>query len=57
MNVVTQYLVPLQAGMVDNVDTAIDEFLKNAEAAGMDKLHELYIKQWYAHVDANNEWK
>jgi putative aldouronate transport system substrate-binding protein len=57
MNVVTQYLVPLQAGMVDNVDAAIDEFLRNAEAAGMDKLHELYIKQWYAHVDANNEWK
>ncbi|MDR2102711.1 MAG: ABC transporter substrate-binding protein [Treponema sp.] len=57
MNVVSQYLVPLQAGMTDDVDAAVNEFLKNAEAAGMDRLHELYIKQWHAHVDANNEWK
>jgi putative aldouronate transport system substrate-binding protein len=57
MNVVTQYLIPLQAGMVNNVDTAVDEFVKKAEEAGMDRLHELYIKQWIAYVEANREWK
>ncbi|GHU88113.1 hypothetical protein FACS189476_04660 [Spirochaetia bacterium] len=57
MNVVTQYLIPLQAGMVDNVDAAVDRFIRQAEVAGMDKLHEQYIKQWQAYVKANNEWK
>jgi putative aldouronate transport system substrate-binding protein len=57
MNVVTQYLIPLQAGVVNDVDAAIDQFVKQAEIAGMDKLHEQYIQQWLAYVKANNEWK
>jgi putative aldouronate transport system substrate-binding protein len=57
MNVMTQYLVPIQAGMVPNVDAAIDDFIRQAERAGMDKLHAEYIKQWNAYVDANNSWK
>lgn len=34
MNVMTQYLVPIQAGMVNDVDAAIDDFIKRAENAG-----------------------
>lgn len=57
MEVVAQYLVPLQAGLVADVDTAVDEFLTKAKAAGMAKLQTEYIKQWQAYVQANNAWK
>jgi putative aldouronate transport system substrate-binding protein len=57
MNVATQYLVPIQAGMVNDVDAAVDEFIRQAERAGMDKLHAEYIKQWIAYVEANKDWK
>ncbi|HHX12691.1 MAG TPA: extracellular solute-binding protein, partial [Clostridiales bacterium] len=35
MDVVTQYLIPIQAGMVSDVDASIDEFLDKARTAGM----------------------
>lgn len=57
MNVVTQYLVPIQSGLVEDVDKAIDELLIQAEKAGIKQLHEEYVKQWTAHVEANNNWE
>lgn len=57
MNVVSQYLIPLQAGLVDDVDKATDELLKQAEAAGVKKVHDEYQKQWLAYVEANNNWE
>ncbi len=50
-NVITQYLPPIQAGLVDDVDTAIAELLEKAEAAGLSKVREEYTKQWLAYVD------
>lgn len=50
-NVVTQYLPPIQAGLVDDVDAAIAELLEKAEAAGLSKVREEYTKQWLAYVD------
>lgn len=57
MNVVSQYLVPIQSGLVDDVDAAIDRLLEQAKNAGIEKLQEEYLKQWYAHVEANNNWE
>ena len=57
MNVVSQYLVPIQSGLVSDVDAAIDELLIQADKAGIKKLHEEYLKQWNAHVEANNNWQ
>ncbi len=54
MNVISEYLVPIQAGFVDDVDAAIDEFLKQARAAGLDKIHQEYIANWLAYVKENN---
>lgn len=51
MNVQTQYLPAIQAGLVDDVDKAIDEFLAKAKAAGLDKVREGYIQQWLTYVE------
>ena len=56
MDVVTQYLVPIQAGMVDDVDAAIDEFLEKAKAAGMEKVQEGYLEQYEAYVASMDNW-
>jgi len=53
MNVISEYLVPIQAGFVDDVDAAIDEFLKQAKAAGLDKIQEEYKAQWLKYVEDN----
>ena len=49
--VMTQYLAPIQAGLVDDVDGAIDEFLKKADEAGLSKIQEAYGAQWKAYCD------
>lgn len=49
--VMTQYLAPIQAGLVDDVDTAVDEFLKKAEEAGLSKIQEAYTAQWKAYCE------
>lgn len=50
-NVITQYLPPIQAGLVEDVDAAIDELLNKAEEAGLTKVREEYTKQWLAYVE------
>ena len=49
--VMTQYLAPIQAGLVDDVDKAIDEFLQKAEEAGLSKIQEAYTAQWKAYCE------
>jgi len=48
----TEYLTPIQAGLVDDVDAAIDEFLEKMEAAGLKKIQESYMAQWEAYIAA-----
>lgn len=45
-NVIRQYLAPLQAGLVDDVDAAVEEFRGKLTEAGIDKCREEYTKQW-----------
>lgn len=49
--VCNQYLIPIQAGLVEDVDAAIDEFLAKAEEAGLAKVREGYSKQWIAYCE------
>ncbi len=51
LTVCAQYLNPIQAGLVEDVDAAIDEFLAKAEEAGLAKIREGYSKQWVAYVE------
>lgn len=48
--VMTQYLAPLEAGLVDDVDAAVDEFMEKANAAGLQEIWAEYTKQWQAYV-------
>ncbi len=50
-NVLRQYLAPLEAGLVDDVDAAVEEFRDKVKEAGIDKCREEYTKQWVAYCD------
>jgi putative aldouronate transport system substrate-binding protein len=50
--VIEQYLRPLEAGVVDDVDAAVAEFLEKAEAAGLAKCREGFKAQWLAYCEA-----
>jgi putative aldouronate transport system substrate-binding protein len=41
-----QYLNPIQAGLVKDVDSAISNFLAKAKAAGLDKIQQAYMEQY-----------
>lgn len=45
----SQYLVPIQAGLVDDVEEAIKEFLEKAYSAGLGVIHKEYERQWTAY--------
>ncbi|MUT67601.1 extracellular solute-binding protein [Paenibacillus sp. NEAU-GSW1] len=47
-----QYLFPLQAGLVKNVDEGLQTFLEKAKQAGLEKIQAEYTKQWQAYVTA-----
>lgn len=51
LQVMATHLHPLQAGLVDDVDKAVDEFMEKAKAAGLEKIQSEYIKQWHAYCD------
>ena len=53
-NVMRQYLAPLQAGLVDDVDAAVEEFRSKMKEAGIDVCREEYTKQWVAYCEAYN---
>ncbi|MEK5435477.1 extracellular solute-binding protein [Paenibacillus sp. FSL R5-0923] len=45
-----QYLYPLQAGLVEDVDAGLATFMEKAKQAGLEKIQAEYIKQWNAYV-------
>ncbi|MCR5254771.1 MAG: DUF3502 domain-containing protein [Acetatifactor sp.] len=50
-NVMRQYLAPLQAGLVSDVDAAVEEFRTKATEAGLEKVREGFKAQWIAYCD------
>ena len=51
MNVQTQYLPAIQAGLVDDVDAAIDDFIQKMYDAGLETVRKGYTEQWLAYVE------
>ena len=51
-NVMRQYLAPIQAGLVDDVDAAVAEFRDKVQAAGLDACREGFEKQWHEYCEA-----
>ncbi len=50
-NVMKQYLAPLQAGLVDNVDAAVEEFRQKMTDAGIEICRDGFKEQWAAYCD------
>lgn len=48
-DVMRQYLAPIQAGLVDDVDAAIEEFRTKVTDAGLETVREAYKAQWEAY--------
>ncbi|MCL2167468.1 MAG: ABC transporter substrate-binding protein [Clostridiales bacterium] len=46
INVMVEYLAPIQAGLVNDVEASIADFLRRAEAAGLQKCRESYDRQF-----------
>lgn len=53
-NVMRQYLAPLEAGFVDDVEAAVAEFLQKVDEAGLEKCREAYTAQWKAYCAEYN---
>lgn len=53
-NVMRQYLAPLQAGLVTDVDAAVEEFRTKVKDAGLDVCREGYTAQWKAYCEEYN---
>ncbi len=45
-----QYLFPLNAGLVKNVEDGLATFMEKANQAGLEKIQAEYTKQWLAYV-------
>ncbi|WP_239004623.1 extracellular solute-binding protein [Paenibacillus tepidiphilus] len=45
-----QYLYPLQAGLVEDVDKGLETFMQKAKQAGLDKIQAEWTKQWNAYT-------
>ena len=50
-NVMKQYLAPLQAGLVDDVDAAVEEFRQKMTDAGVEVCRDGFKEQWAAYCD------
>lgn len=50
-NIMKQYLAPLQAGLVDDVDAAVEEFRQKMTDAGIEACREGFKKQWTAYCE------
>ena len=50
-NVMRQYLAPLQAGLVDDVDAKVEEFRTKVTEAGLDACREGFKTQWNAYCE------
>ena len=45
-NVMRQYLAPLQAGLVEDVDKAVEEFRQKVTEAGLQECRDGFTEQW-----------
>ncbi len=52
--VIAEYLAPLQAGLVEDVEAGLNKFMVEAKAAGMEEIQSEYLNQWYAYCDEMN---
>lgn len=52
-DVCSEYLRPLTAGLVDDVDASVETFREKVKAAGLDTVREGWAKQWQAYVQEN----
>lgn len=50
-NVIKQYLAPLQAGQVSDVDAAVEEFRQKLTDAGIEACREGFKEQWQTYCD------
>ena len=50
-DVVSEYLLPLQNGLVDDVDAAVETFLEKVKAAGLDSVREGWEAQWQTYCE------
>ncbi|MGN7457100.1 extracellular solute-binding protein [Paenibacillus pasadenensis] len=48
--VMKQYLLPLLAGQVENVEEGLKTFMSKANQAGLQKIQDSYKKQWLAYL-------
>lgn len=48
--VITQYLTPLRYGLTDDLDADLKTFFEKAEAAGLSKVQDEWIKQYEAYL-------
>jgi putative aldouronate transport system substrate-binding protein len=46
-----QYLYPLQAGLVDDVEKGLETFMQKAKQAGLEKIQAEWTKQWLAYTE------
>lgn len=52
-DVCSEYLKPLEAGLVDDVEASVETFREKVKAAGLDTVREGWAKQWMAYVEEN----
>lgn len=45
-----QYLFPLEAGLVEDIDKGLETFLQKAKQAGLEKIQSEWTKQWNAYT-------
>lgn len=45
-----QYLFPLMAGLVDDVEGGLNTFMEKAKQAGLEKIQEAYKQQWLQYL-------
>lgn len=53
-NVISEYLTPLEAGMVPDVDKGVAQFRAKAKEAGLDAIQAAYAKEWASYCDEHN---
>ena len=49
--ITAQYLVPMQAGLVDDVDKAMKQFMDKIKAAGLENVQNGYKEQWLKYCE------
>ena len=52
-DVCSEYLKPIEAGLVDDVEASVETFREKVKAAGLDTVREGWTKQWQAYLQEN----